>query len=202
MPRRTLSASVLIVCGTLGSLVASASCTLTSPLSMLTDLIKPNDTMSRLKPGYFTLRNAASTSVSERGIKASQTYARWKASKDGLLKVTSDKRWPPRMTLLMELVALCVAAAIHIVRLRRSCRIDASCIFSRRNSCAPLRVPAAPLRLSSSVRNAMFIVSSPKRRHGSAGATCSTLANIIEFHQGHARGVILATHNRRVSTGG
>src|SRR5437868_344097 len=92
MPRRTLSASLLIVAGTLGSLVASASCTLTSPLSMLTDLTKPNETMSRLKPGYFTSRNAARTSVSERGIKAVQIYARWKASKDGLLKVTSDKR--------------------------------------------------------------------------------------------------------------
>src|SRR5439155_1975737 len=28
------------------------------------------------------------------------------------------------------------------------------------------------------------------------------LANIIEFHQRHASGVILAAHNRRVSTGG
>src|SRR5207237_1086864 len=89
-------ASLLIVAGTLGSLVARASCTLTSPLSMLTDLTKPNETMSRLKPGYFTSRNAARTSVSERGIKAGQIYARWKASKDGLLKVTSDKRYLSR----------------------------------------------------------------------------------------------------------
>src|ERR1700681_2636393 len=92
MARRTFSASVLIVCGTVGSLVASASCTLTSPLSMLTDLTRPNDTISRLKPGYFTSRNAARTSVSERGIKAVQIYARRKASKGGLLKVTSEQR--------------------------------------------------------------------------------------------------------------
>src|SRR4029077_16329715 len=90
MARRTFSASLLIVAGTAGSLVASASCTLTSPLSMLTDLTKPNDTISRLKPGYFTSRNAARTSVSERGIKAVQIYARRKASKGGLLKGTSE----------------------------------------------------------------------------------------------------------------
>src|SRR5437899_10661841 len=65
MPRRTLSASLLIVAGTLGSLVASASCTLTSPLSMLTDLTKPNETMSRVKPGYLTDFKAFFTCSSE-----------------------------------------------------------------------------------------------------------------------------------------
>src|SRR5213592_4075062 len=52
--RKTFSASFLIVAGTFGSFVARASCTLTSPLSILTDLTKPNETMSRVKPGYLT----------------------------------------------------------------------------------------------------------------------------------------------------
>src|SRR6266480_7036745 len=52
--RSACSASFLIVAGTFGSFVARASCTLTSPLSILTDLTRPNETMSRVKPGYFT----------------------------------------------------------------------------------------------------------------------------------------------------
>src|SRR5437773_2264303 len=54
MARSACSASFLIVAGTFGSFVARASCTLASPLSILTDLTRPNDTMSRVKPGYFT----------------------------------------------------------------------------------------------------------------------------------------------------
>src|SRR6266513_3328005 len=54
MARSAFSASFLIVAGTFGSFVARASCTLTSPLSILTDLTKPNETMSRVKPGYLT----------------------------------------------------------------------------------------------------------------------------------------------------
>src|SRR5439155_549871 len=40
--------------GTVGSLVLNATCTLTSPSSIWMDLIKPHETMSRVKPGYFT----------------------------------------------------------------------------------------------------------------------------------------------------
>ena len=55
---QNFSASFLIVAGMFGSFVASASCTFTSPLSILTDLTRPNETMSRLKPGYFTALSA------------------------------------------------------------------------------------------------------------------------------------------------
>src|SRR5204863_398109 len=41
--------------------VANASCTLTSPLSMLIDFTKPNETMSRVNPGYLTDFNASFT---------------------------------------------------------------------------------------------------------------------------------------------
>src|SRR6516225_6176769 len=49
--RKAFSASVLIVAGTFGSLVTSASCTLTSPSSIWTLLTSPKETISRLKPG-------------------------------------------------------------------------------------------------------------------------------------------------------
>src|SRR4029077_13150295 len=62
------SASVLIVAGTCGSLVASASCTLTSPLSIWIDFTNPNETTSRVKPGYFTDFNAFFTCSSEMDI--------------------------------------------------------------------------------------------------------------------------------------
>src|SRR6266403_4980037 len=77
--RNTFSASLLIVAGILGSFVASASCTLTSPLSMLTDLTKPNETMSRVKPGYLTDLSASRTCSSETDI-ATQIYARLQRS--------------------------------------------------------------------------------------------------------------------------
>src|SRR5204862_5679103 len=63
--RRARSASFLIVAGTFGSLVASASCTLTSPLSIWIDFTNPNETISRVKPGYFTAFNAFFTCSSE-----------------------------------------------------------------------------------------------------------------------------------------
>src|SRR5205085_3171585 len=66
--------------GTLGSFVVSASCTFTSPLSMLTDLIKPNETMSRLKPGYRTDLSASLTSPSLIAIDESYRADSW--SKD------------------------------------------------------------------------------------------------------------------------
>src|SRR6266478_2300079 len=66
--RRTFSASFLIVAGTFGSLVASASCTFISPLSMLIDLTKPKETMSRLKPGYLTDFSASRICSSETSI--------------------------------------------------------------------------------------------------------------------------------------
>src|ERR1043166_7369578 len=81
MPSRIFSESLLIVAGTLGSFVASASCTLTSPLSMLTDLTRPNDTISREKPGYFTDVNASLTCSSETDM--FQTYPRQAAGKPG-----------------------------------------------------------------------------------------------------------------------
>src|SRR6476661_5773398 len=64
-PRRTFSASFLIVAGMFGSFVASASCTLTSPLSIWIDFTNPNEMMSRLNPGYFTDFNAFFTCSSE-----------------------------------------------------------------------------------------------------------------------------------------
>jgi len=76
MPRKTFSASFLIAAGTFGSFVVSASCTLTSPLSMLTDLTKPNETMSRVKPGYLTDFNAFFTCSSETDIHEAYAWVR------------------------------------------------------------------------------------------------------------------------------
>src|SRR2546423_1343230 len=59
------SASFLIAAGTFGSLVARASCTLISPSSICIDFTSPNETMSRVKPGYFTVFNAFLISSSE-----------------------------------------------------------------------------------------------------------------------------------------
>src|SRR5205814_10222122 len=80
--RNTFSASLLIAAGILCSFVAIASCTLTSPLSMLTDLTKPNETMSRVKPGYLTDLSASRTCSSETDI-VTQIYARLERSKTG-----------------------------------------------------------------------------------------------------------------------
>src|SRR5215468_1075204 len=63
--RKTRSASFLIVAGTFGSFVASASCTLRSPLSISIDFTNPKETMSRVNPGYFTDFNAFFTCSSE-----------------------------------------------------------------------------------------------------------------------------------------
>src|SRR4051812_15242006 len=63
--RKARSASFLMLAGTFGSLVASASCTLTSPLSISIDFTNPNEMMSRVKPGYFTDFNAFFTCSSE-----------------------------------------------------------------------------------------------------------------------------------------
>src|SRR6476661_6598765 len=63
--RKACSASFLIVAGTFGSFVATASCTLTSPLSIWIDFTNPNETMSRVNPGYFTDFNAFFTCSSE-----------------------------------------------------------------------------------------------------------------------------------------
>src|SRR5258705_7431028 len=63
--RKAPSASFLIVAGMFGSFVASASCTLTSPLSIWIDFTNPNEMMSRVKPGYFTDFNAFFTCSSE-----------------------------------------------------------------------------------------------------------------------------------------
>src|SRR5436853_6916550 len=65
MLRSAFSASFLIVAGTFGSFVASASCTLTSPPSIWTDFTRPNETISRVNPGYFTDFNAFRTCSSE-----------------------------------------------------------------------------------------------------------------------------------------
>src|SRR2546423_15158571 len=59
------SASVLMVAGTFGSLVARAICTLTSPFSIWTDFTRPNETISRVNPGYFTDFKAFFTCSSE-----------------------------------------------------------------------------------------------------------------------------------------
>src|SRR5215467_3310523 len=63
--RKTRSESFLILAGTFGSFVASASCTLTSPSSIAIDFTNPNETMSRVKPGYLTDFNAFFTCSSE-----------------------------------------------------------------------------------------------------------------------------------------
>src|SRR5437868_13264857 len=65
MLRSAFSASFLIVAGTFGSFVASASCTLTSPPSIWTDFTRPNETISRVNPGYFTDFKAFFTCSSE-----------------------------------------------------------------------------------------------------------------------------------------
>ena len=65
MERKARSASFLIVAGTFGSFVAIASCTLTSPLSIWIVFTRPNETTSRVKPGYFTVFNAFFISSSE-----------------------------------------------------------------------------------------------------------------------------------------
>src|SRR5437868_10978459 len=59
------SAWVLMVAGTFGSLVARAICTLTSPFSIWTDFTRPNETISRVNPGYFTDFKAFFTCSSE-----------------------------------------------------------------------------------------------------------------------------------------
>src|SRR5262245_24840295 len=73
MVRSAFSASFLIAAGTFGSFVASAICTLTSPFSMWTAFTRPNETISRVKPGYFTDFKAFFTCSSE--IDMSETYA-------------------------------------------------------------------------------------------------------------------------------
>src|SRR5947209_18895341 len=78
--RRTFSASFLITAGMFGSFVARASCTFTSPLSILTDLIRPNEAMSRLKPGYFTDFSASRICSSE--TDTNQNYRGTESSKD------------------------------------------------------------------------------------------------------------------------
>src|SRR5436305_3073447 len=80
MLRNAWSASRLIVAGILGSLVARASCTFTSPSSIVTDLIKPKETMSRLNPGYFTDFSASRISASLIAIE--ETYREHRCSKD------------------------------------------------------------------------------------------------------------------------
>src|SRR6185312_15473919 len=65
MVRSAFSASFLIVAGTFGSFVARAICTLTSPFSICTDFTRPNETISRVKPGYFTDFKAFFTCSSE-----------------------------------------------------------------------------------------------------------------------------------------
>src|SRR4030095_6779451 len=67
------SASFLIAAGTFGSFVASASWTLISPSSIWTDFTRPNEMISRVKPGYFTDLKAFFTCSSE--IDISETYA-------------------------------------------------------------------------------------------------------------------------------
>src|SRR5215469_14477936 len=67
--RKTRSASFLIVVGTFGSFVASASCTLTSPSSIWIDFTNPKEMMSRVKPGYFTDFKAFFTCSSEIDIR-------------------------------------------------------------------------------------------------------------------------------------
>src|SRR5882762_9867629 len=74
MARNAFSASFLIAAGTFGSFVASASWIVTSPFSIWTDFTMPNETMSRVKPGYFTDFKAFFTCSSE--IDISETYAR------------------------------------------------------------------------------------------------------------------------------
>src|SRR5437773_7341268 len=65
MSRNALSASFFIVAGTFGSFVAKASWTFTSPLSISMDFSRPNDTISRLNPGYLTDFSAFLTCSSE-----------------------------------------------------------------------------------------------------------------------------------------
>src|SRR5437899_331821 len=79
IPRNADSALFLIAAGTFGSFVASAICTLTSPLSIWIAFTKPNETMSRVKPGYFTDFNAVCTCSSEIDIR--QPYVRYPRGK-------------------------------------------------------------------------------------------------------------------------
>src|SRR3954470_18922643 len=93
--RKARSASFLMLAGTFGSLVASASCTLTSPLSIWIDFTNPNEMMSRVKPGYFTDFNAFFTCSSEidilQGNRTASDVNRWQGGSScpeeiGLLK--------------------------------------------------------------------------------------------------------------------
>src|SRR6266568_3987416 len=74
--------------GIFGSFVASASCTLTSPLSIWIDFTKPNETMSRLKPGYFTDFNAVFTCSSE--IDILEPYVRYPRGKPRAVVIDPD----------------------------------------------------------------------------------------------------------------
>src|SRR5215212_8339183 len=69
-----------MVAGIFGSLVANASCTFASPLSTVTDLIRPNETISRLNPGYRTDFSASRMSASLIVIERSYREQGW--SKD------------------------------------------------------------------------------------------------------------------------
>src|SRR6058998_1975674 len=127
IPRNARSASFLIVAGTFGSFVASASCTLTSPSSIWINFTKPNETMSRLKPGYFTDFNAVCTCSSEIDI-LNLTCATQSVNRALRLSI-----------LIIQFVAdLVVAAARETRRLRAGFRNEVRVL--------PLR-PAAVFRL-------------------------------------------------------
>src|SRR6266516_5430981 len=88
MARNALSASFLIAAGTFGSFVANASCTFTSPLSMWIDFTNPKETISRVKPGYFTDFNAVFTCSSE--IDILEPYVRYPRGKPRAVVIDPD----------------------------------------------------------------------------------------------------------------
>src|ERR1051325_7758809 len=90
IPRSARSASFLMVAGIFGSFVARASCTLTSPSSIWIDFTKPNETTSRLKPGYFTDFNAVFTCSSE--IDILELYVRCARGKPRAAVIDPDSR--------------------------------------------------------------------------------------------------------------
>src|SRR6266480_304945 len=88
--RNALSVSFFIVAGTFGSFVASASWTFTSPLSISMDFTTPNDTISRLNPGYFTDLSAFLTCSSE--IDIHEPYVRGGSGLGGSASPNDDAK--------------------------------------------------------------------------------------------------------------
>ena len=79
--RRIFSASSFILRGMAGSFAASASWTVTLSPVALDSLTNPKETISRLKPGYFTVLSASLTSSSVAAMSGGELTRRLRVRK-------------------------------------------------------------------------------------------------------------------------